>query len=77
MLSMGHILLVLVVVLILFGAGKLPKVMGDLGKGMRNMREELSGDDEKKPAAKKAAPKKSAAKRKAPAKKKPAAKKKK
>ncbi len=51
MLSMTHILLVLVVVLILFGAGKLPKVMGDLGRGMRNLREELnkdSSEEEKK-----------------------------
>lgn len=53
MLSITHLLLVLIVVLILFGAGKLPKVMGDLGRGMRNLREELnkdeaSKDDEKK-----------------------------
>lgn len=47
MLSMTHILLVLVVVLILFGAGKLPKVMGDLGRGMRNLREELNKDEGK------------------------------
>ena len=47
-LSFGHILLVLIVILILFGAGKLPKVMGDLGKGIRNLREELGKDDEKK-----------------------------
>ena len=43
-LSFGHILLVLIVVLILFGAGKLPKVMGDLGKGIKNMRDELGKD---------------------------------
>lgn len=47
MLSVTHILLVLIVVLILFGAGKLPKVMGDLGRGMRNLREELNKDDAK------------------------------
>lgn len=47
MLSMSHIILVLVVVLILFGAGKLPKVMGDLGRGMRNLREELNKDESK------------------------------
>jgi sec-independent protein translocase protein TatA len=47
-LSFSHILLVLIVILILFGAGKLPKVMGDLGKGIRNLREELGKDDEKK-----------------------------
>lgn len=45
-LSFGHMLLVLLVVLIFFGAGKLPKVMGDIGKGVRNLRDEL-GKDEK------------------------------
>jgi sec-independent protein translocase protein TatA len=45
-LSFGHILLVLVVVLVLFGAGKLPGVMGDLGKGLRNFKDGLkSGED--------------------------------
>lgn len=34
-LSLGHIIIILVVVLILFGAGKLPTVMGDLGKGVK------------------------------------------
>jgi sec-independent protein translocase protein TatA len=46
-LSFGHILLLLVVILILFGAGKLPKVMGDLGKGIRNLRDELGKDGDK------------------------------
>ena len=41
MLSFSHMLLVLVVVLIFFGAGKLPRVMGDIGKGIRNLRDEL------------------------------------
>ena len=44
-LSFGHILLVLIVVLVLFGAGKLPNVMGDLGKGLRNFKDGLKGDD--------------------------------
>lgn len=47
-LSFWHLLLVLVVVFILFGAGKLPKVMGDIGKGVRNLREGLKGEDENK-----------------------------
>lgn len=38
-LSLGHILLLLLVVLIFFGAGKLPNVMGDLGKGLRNFKD--------------------------------------
>jgi sec-independent protein translocase protein TatA len=40
-------LLVLLVVLIFFGAGKLPKVMGDIGKGIKNMRDELGNGDAK------------------------------
>lgn len=46
-LSFGHIVLVLVVVLVLFGAGKLPGVMGDLGKGLRNFKDGLKGTDDK------------------------------
>lgn len=41
-----QILLVLVVVFVIFGAGKLPKVMGDLGKGVKNMRDGLKGQAE-------------------------------
>ena len=47
-LSFGHILIVLLLVLVLFGAGKLPQVMGDLGKGLRNFKDGLKGDDDKK-----------------------------
>lgn len=41
-----QLLLIVLLVLILFGAGKLPKVMGDVGKGIRNMKKGLSGEDE-------------------------------
>jgi sec-independent protein translocase protein TatA len=44
-LSIGHILIVLVVVLIIFGAGKLPQVMGDLGKGIRSFKSGLNADE--------------------------------
>lgn len=41
-----QIVLILVVVLVLFGAGKLPSVMGDVGKGMKNFKDGLKdGDD--------------------------------
>ena len=46
-LSFWHILVVLVVILVLFGAGKLPGVMGDLGKGLRNFKDGLKGSDDK------------------------------
>ena len=48
-LSFWHLLVVLVVILIFFGAGKLPRVMGDLGKGIRSFKAGLDGkDDEQK-----------------------------
>lgn len=43
-LSFWHVLVVLVVVLVVFGAGKLPNVMGDLGKGIRSFKEGLNAD---------------------------------
>ena len=33
-----QIILVLVIILIIFGAGKLPKVMGDVAKGIKNFK---------------------------------------
>jgi sec-independent protein translocase protein TatA len=45
-LSIGHILLVVLVVLIVFGAGKLPNVMGDLAKGVKNFKKGLAEDDD-------------------------------
>ncbi|MDE2029444.1 MAG: twin-arginine translocase TatA/TatE family subunit [Alphaproteobacteria bacterium] len=44
-LSLTHIILLLVVVLVVFGAGKLPQVMGDLGKGVRNFKAGLNNGD--------------------------------
>ena len=38
-LSMSHLVLVLIVVLVIFGAGRLPKMMGDLAKGIRAFRD--------------------------------------
>jgi sec-independent protein translocase protein TatA len=47
-LSVWHVLIVLVVVLILFGAGKLPQVMGDFAKGIKNFKAGLADEDDKK-----------------------------
>lgn len=45
--SVWQILLILLVVLILFGAGRLPRVMGDIGKGVRSLKEGLKEEDTK------------------------------
>jgi sec-independent protein translocase protein TatA len=39
-----QVVLILLIVLILFGAGKLPKVMGDVAKGVKNFKSGLQDD---------------------------------
>ncbi len=41
-----QVVLILLIVLIIFGAGKLPNVMGDLAKGIRNFKKGLSEGEE-------------------------------
>ncbi|MGM0421962.1 MAG: twin-arginine translocase TatA/TatE family subunit [Pseudomonadota bacterium] len=43
--GLPQILIILVLVLVVFGVGKLPRVMGDLGKGIKNFKEGLNEDD--------------------------------
>jgi len=44
--SPTQIIIILLVVLIIFGAGKLPSVMGDIGKGVKNLKKGLNEADE-------------------------------
>lgn len=46
--SLTNIIIILIIVLILFGAGKLPQVMGDLGKGIKSFKDGLKNDEEDK-----------------------------
>ena len=48
MLSAWQIFLILAVVLVLFGAGRIPRIMKDIGAGMRAFKEGLEGDKEDK-----------------------------
>lgn len=41
-----QMLLVLLIMLILFGAGRLPSVMQDMGKGLKNFKKALQDDSE-------------------------------
>jgi sec-independent protein translocase protein TatA len=45
-----QVVLILMIVLILFGAGKLPKVMGDVAKGVKNFKAGMQDDEDDKPA---------------------------
>ena len=58
-----EIALILVIILIVFGVGKLPQIGGAMGKGLRAFKKGQQGEDigeEAKPRPKKATPKKAA-----------------
>jgi sec-independent protein translocase protein TatA len=45
-LGVGELLVILVIVLIIFGAGKLPEIGDSLGRGVRNFRKAIKAPDE-------------------------------
>ena len=48
--------IILVIVILLFGVGRIGKIAGELGTGVRSFRDGLKGDDEKKKEEKKDEP---------------------
>lgn len=46
--GMGQLIVILLIILLLFGAGRIPRVMGDIGKGIRALRDSLNEDDKTK-----------------------------
>lgn len=44
--SIWHWLIVLVVVLLLFGRGKIPELMGDMAKGIKSFKKGMTDEDE-------------------------------
>ena len=49
-LSLPHLLIVALVVLVLFGRGRISEMMGDFGKGIKSFKQGMA-DEENKPAA--------------------------
>ncbi len=45
-LGIGELVVILVIVLIIFGAGKLPEIGDGLGRGIRNFRKQVKAPDE-------------------------------
>ncbi len=43
--SIWHWLIVLVVVLLLFGRGKIPELMGDMAKGIKSFKKGMTDED--------------------------------
>jgi len=44
--GLPELLIILVVVLLLFGPGRIAKIAGELGKGIRSFKEGVSSDEE-------------------------------
>ncbi len=51
--SIWHWVIVLVIVLLLFGSGKISNIMGDVAKGIKSFKKGMKddGDDDDKPSA--------------------------
>lgn len=45
MIGPWQLILILVIILLIFGAGKLPKVMNDIGKGIKGLKKGLKEDE--------------------------------
>ena len=46
--SIWQLLIVLVIVLLLFGRGKIPQLMGDMAKGIKSFKKGMSSSDDEK-----------------------------
>ena len=46
--SIWQLLIVLVIVLVLFGRGKIPQLMGDMAKGIKSFKKGMSSSDTEK-----------------------------
>ena len=55
MFGLGHweILIILIVVMIIFGAGKLPEIGGGIGKGIKNFKKGVADDNDRNTAPQK------------------------
>ncbi len=46
---MPELIIILVIILIIFGAGKLPEIGSGIGRGIKNFKKATSGELEEKP----------------------------
>ena len=44
--SISHLLLLALIILIVFGAGRLPQVMGDIAKGLKSFKDNFKDNDD-------------------------------
>lgn len=46
--GIGQLIIIFLIILVLFGAGKLPSVMSEIGKGIKALRGEIDEKNKKK-----------------------------
>jgi len=46
--GMGELVIIFLIVLVIFGAGKIPKIAKDMGSGIREFKKAISGESENK-----------------------------
>lgn len=51
--GMGELLIILLIVLLIFGAGKIPQIARSLGEGIKEFKKNVSGSDEDRKSEKK------------------------
>ena len=44
----GHWIIILIIILVLFGAGRVSNIMGELGKGIKSFKEGMADEDDDK-----------------------------
>jgi sec-independent protein translocase protein TatA len=44
-LGLPELIIILVIIILLFGAGRITKIVGELGKGIRDFRQGIQGDE--------------------------------
>jgi sec-independent protein translocase protein TatA len=54
-LSLPHLIILALVVLLLFGRGRISEMMGDFGKGIKSFKEGIADETENRPVAQPAA----------------------
>ena len=45
-----ELIIILLIIVVLFGVGRIGRIAGELGSGIRSFREGLRGDEEEKPS---------------------------
>lgn len=46
--GLGELIIIFMIVLVIFGAGKIPRIAKDMGSGIREFKKAMSGEEDEK-----------------------------